>query len=209
MKREDFIYNMTTDFKSKNMNETLKFSDDLNVFCDKCGDIDYQSIYDHVRSIQGKYKSIPKMYKLNNFASKQGLIKSATSNSTIWSKCDKCGAEYSFVSRACPLCGSSCRSTQAYKDGSPALESIVQCQELCYMCPQFKKLQSDDRCAVFGPECQKFGTKWKQYPFQHCNGCSCRPCCMLERRYNGRPDVYKDDVHCKRINEPWLEGNKN
>ncbi len=207
MKREDFIYNLTTDFKSKEMEQNFKFSDFLGNLCDKIGEIDYQHFYDTICQGQGHYKSIPKQYKFYKYAEEKGLLKSVNKSSgKIWAKCSSCGKEFSYISRKCPFCGSGKRTCEIHTDSSPPPDKVIQFQELCYMCKVLDKAKTDDKVMCFGPSCDSYGTDWKGYPFPYCERCKCLECCKLERRATATPDVYKEDLKEHRIKEPWLNG---
>ena len=195
---EDFIFNITTKYRSKSDDENKVFFTDLSSFADQCKPDSFQSIYNHITQVHD-YQTIPRMAKFWKFAKEQKLLTEKQEKSNpYWNVCTNCKAEYSKQGRGCPKC----RCTTAIIKTSETLpEGLIEVQEDCFYCPIYNEsVKKENNRKQYFTNCHEYGGKQDK----HCSACQCRECCDQMRQYNNYPRETIEKYHTGELGQPWL-----
>ncbi len=200
MTEENFIFKLTTKFKSKNEDENILFFNDLSSFIDACWPDNCQDIYNHVTKTH-KYQTIPRMAMFWKYAGDNKMLKPKEKEKIVsWYKCTACGTEYSKEGKGCP--NQKCRSPKyTLSIGDSAPNSLVLVHEDCYYCtiyPESIKKSNERKC--YGADCSQHGTKAKN----KCGKCECYECCDQMFMYNSDPNGTIEKYKSTELAQPWL-----
>ncbi len=200
---EDFIFNITNKFVSKNDHENKIFYTDILNFVDSCLSSSYQDIYNHI-TMTHKYQTIPRMAMLWKYAKDNDLLKQKEKDEIVnWCKCTNCGTEYSKEGKGCP--NQKCKSPEYTRCiGESAPNSMVLVHEDCYYCtiyPESIKKSNEKKC--YGADCSKHGTM--RNPKLNCGKCECEECCKQVFMFNEDPKGTIEKYRTTELAQPWLK----
>ena len=185
---EDFTVRMTStyrDSKDDDMNDTFrKF---LIEFDTHVTIRDYQKIYDYICQ-NYQYKTPPKPYLFWKFAKENGYVNSVKESSASWRVCEN-NHVYANVGSSCPVCGSTWFKL-GLGDSMPTETILV--NQMCSQCVWYEKSLSGDSFALYGPECQEYGTENRKKNRDICGRCKCADCCEMAYINDTNPELYRD-----------------
>ncbi len=220
MDREEFLEKMISHFGGKKESSIKKYSDGLEIFCNKCPDIHYEEIFNYSIALQKK----PTVKKLFKYAEDQEFIplqeKKVVKN-LCWRRCQEqdehdeyCNTDYSLLSGGCPICKGKKGIVVNGKGYESYPESYHQVQVDCHKCKLYRTDisgnkytidRNDDGFRVEGPGCNDYGKPFFPNNQPVCEECRCNDCCKLMSEYNNTPYSFGVKARAGNINMNWLE----
>jgi len=217
--REEFIEKMLSHFGGKKESLIKKYTDGLDVFCNKCPDAHYQEIFDYAVSLQKK----PSVKSLFKYAEDKEFIspeEKKVKKNLSWRQCKEedehgqfCNTEYSLLSGACPICKGRKGATVRGVGLESYPESVHLVQTDCHKCKVYRIEidgirydldQKNDGIRVEGPGCNDYGEKYFPNKQPVCEECRCNPCCSLMSEYLHCPHSFSVKARTGKIEMEWL-----
>ncbi len=199
MTTEDFVFNLSSKYRSKNDDENRVFSSDLQDFTDQCKHDALQSIYNHITQVHD-FQTIPRMAKFWKFARQEKLlIEKEVKHNPYWNVCTNCKTEYSMQGRGCPKCRC---TTAIIKTGETLPEGLIEVQEDCFYCEIYtESVKKENVRKLYFTGCQDYGIKHTP----QCSACCCKECCTQMMMYNADPRGTTEKYKTTELAQPWIK----